>query len=640
MLNQKFSISILILIVITLSVHCLSGQGDTNELIERELRAFDSDSARLDYLYTKVQEAGQEDALSYLIYGKRLATKQSDLTRLAWFLREEGIMKSMSGEYLNGATAFLKSDSIYHILNDTLRRAGAMTNAGLAYYYAGAYDQALSQYFRADEIYRRLNVSKDYSRLLNNLAMCLKHAEQFDDAQIYYRKSIAVKKAIDDKRGIANTYHNLGLLYSEVGKMDESIEALDSALLIYQEIGNEKEYAASALSLGKVLMDGGRIERAYTLISQSHDYFKMNPEHNYELYLSTADMGMVLKKLNQPQRAREFLNQALAMNLKTDNLKERRDLLLSLAGVDVDINNHRSASSLLLEAIAIGDSLNTENRLALIEEMQTRFKVREKEKEIVFAEKELESQEQISKSYRIGLIAALGALILIGALGYFLWLSRRELKEKNRVVEEALEHRELLLKEIHHRVKNNLQVISSLLSMQSFGIEDEKTLDLVREGKDRVKSMALIHQSLYQDENLIGVRSSEYIQKLSQSLFQSYNVDPDRIQLTTDIEELQMDVDTMIPLGLILNELISNALKYAFEDGEPGEIQICLKQRELDTILEVKDDGKGVPGHFDLDQTTSMGYLIVKDFCQKLRATIDVEAIDGTRIRIKIPKRA
>lgn len=151
------------------------------------------------------------------------------------------------------------------------------------------------------------------------------------------------------------------------------------------------------------------------------------------------------------------------------------------------------------------------------------------------------------------------------------------------------------MKEIHHRVKNNLQIISSLLDLQSLTIQDAQASEAVKESRNRVHSMALIHQNLYNEGNIKGIQIENYINHLAENLFQSYNIQPGKVKLKTDIEQIDLDVDTVIPIGLILNELLSNSLKYAFTNKEAGIILVKLKQLNGSLLLEVKDNGAGFP---------------------------------------------
>jgi two-component sensor histidine kinase len=290
------------------------------------------------------------------------------------------------------------------------------------------------------------------------------------------------------------------------------------------------------------------------------------------------------------------------------------------------------------EAMKLSDSVHSLQRLSLTEEMQTRFEVREKEKDLRITHVELEGERKLSTLYKTAWMISLAVALLIAALGVFLFRSRREIRRKQEIIEVALREKELLLKEIHHRVKNNLQIISSLLSMQSYQSRDPNVSHAMREGQNRVHAMALIHQTLYQNENIIEVDTKEYVDKLVNSLKTAYRLDPQRIRVTTVVEAMKLDVDVMIPLGLILNELITNALKYAFPDGRNGTIEIAMSRQSDEIVLRVKDDGVGMPDTGRLEQTASMGFTLVQDFCAKLNASLHVRSEQGLEVVISIPR--
>jgi two-component sensor histidine kinase len=200
----------------------------------------------------------------------------------------------------------------------------------------------------------------------------------------------------------------------------------------------------------------------------------------------------------------------------------------------------------------------------------------------------------------------------------------------------------VLLKEIHHRVKNNLQIISSLLYLQSRQIEDEPTLDMFIQGQNRVKSMALVHEKLYQSQDLTRIDFAEYIRSLTGYLFQSYDANTRGVHLNIAIDHIFLGVDTAIPCGLIINELVSNALKYAFPSpGEaerelpPGEISIQLQVGADNRLtLTVKDNGIGFPPELDFQNTESLGLQLVNNLVNQLDGTIEFKRNNGTIFRV------
>jgi two-component sensor histidine kinase len=216
--------------------------------------------------------------------------------------------------------------------------------------------------------------------------------------------------------------------------------------------------------------------------------------------------------------------------------------------------------------------------------------------------------------------------------------AQREIAERTRVEEQitaSLWEKEVLLKEIHHRVKNNLQIISSLLSLQAHRVEDSQALEIFQESQDRIRSMALIHEKLYQAHDLARINFGEYIHSLSAYLSQAYSASTRAIALQIQADSISLAVDTAIPCGLMLNELISNALKHAFPHDGPGQVRI-----ELGTgpnhhyTLKVSDNGVGMPPDLDLSTTDSFGLQLVNALVNQLGGAIELDKGKGTEFKI------
>lgn len=219
-----------------------------------------------------------------------------------------------------------------------------------------------------------------------------------------------------------------------------------------------------------------------------------------------------------------------------------------------------------------------------------------------------------------------------------------EIAERKRVEEQlrlSLAEKEVLLKEIHHRVKNNLQVVSALLELQAGSIRDSQARACFRDSQDRIRSMALIHEKLYKDSNLRGVHFGEYLHDLIQHLINTYLPDPDRISLRSDVGEVELEMDEAIPCGLIINELVSNALKYAFPDRRAGEIKVRMHSDDNgDSILTVADDGVGLPAGLDIHTTDTMGLQLVSILAGQLRGDMEAVSKEGTMFTIRFRKGA
>jgi len=205
-------------------------------------------------------------------------------------------------------------------------------------------------------------------------------------------------------------------------------------------------------------------------------------------------------------------------------------------------------------------------------------------------------------------------------------------KENEQEIISSLKEKEVLLKEVHHRVKNNLQVISSILSLQASYVTDENTINILQESQNRIKSMSFIHENLYQRDRFSSIDFSEYIFNLSNNLIHSYRIFDNLVELKFNMEQIHLSLDQAIPCGLIVNELVSNALKYAFsEHNKNGEISIELSIKENRIILMIGDNGVGLPQDFDVEKTETLGLQLVLTLIDQLDAIIEIKRQDGTK---------
>jgi len=199
--------------------------------------------------------------------------------------------------------------------------------------------------------------------------------------------------------------------------------------------------------------------------------------------------------------------------------------------------------------------------------------------------------------------------------------------------------KEALLREVHHRVKNNLQIIISLLNLQSRYMTDEATLSAFRESQNRIKVMAIVHEKLYQSDNLSQIELGEYLRFLATSLFQFFGMSGRGISFSSDIHDIFLAIDSAIPVGLIVNELISNSLKYAFPDGKTGEISLAIQKVDHTLTILFKDNGVGIPSGFDWRNAPSLGLRLVITLVDQLDGTIELDRSSGTAFTIVVKEK-
>ena len=220
-------------------------------------------------------------------------------------------------------------------------------------------------------------------------------------------------------------------------------------------------------------------------------------------------------------------------------------------------------------------------------------------------------------------------------------------KKAEERIKKSMEEKKVLLKEIHHRVKNNLQIISSLLILQRGYIKDKEALRIFIDTQERIRTMALIHERLYQSDDVARVNFPKYIRELVAGLFQAYSCQPDRVQFNIDVEDISLNIDTAIPVGLIINELVSNSLKHAFPGNRKGEVYVKLgksndrgKEGEDSYVLVIGDNGIGFPAGFDYHKSGRLGMTLLDALVKQLYGIVDIEREKGTQFTVKFKQKA
>ena len=254
--------------------------------------------------------------------------------------------------------------------------------------------------------------------------------------------------------------------------------------------------------------------------------------------------------------------------------------------------------------------------------MLTEFETKKKEATI------LSQEHEISQQKKMQWLGA-GIVVLLAGLLAFSFISYRNRSRSNRLLAAKNAENELLMKEIHHRVKNNLEIVSSLLALQSSQIDDPGTKEAMLEGQNRVHSIGIVHQKLYQGPNLGGIEMKDYFLNLSESILDSFGAE-ERVKIELAMSKLNLDIDTAVPLGLIVNELLTNTLKYAFPNGQNGNVRIKLEKQSNGVLhLEVSDNGIGKSG---VIHGTGFGSQLISLLTRQLGGKMGEEINNGTRV--------
>jgi two-component system, sensor histidine kinase PdtaS len=511
----------------------------------------------------------------------------------------------------------------------------AVSSLAMAYRESGAYESGIEACLRGIEIGIQLKRDNENGFFYNELGNLFATLKQWAKSTQYFQKAYALSIQTNYPAGQSVSLRNIisnWIQQKDFRTADSILQicfSLDS--VIGSGIFKSRNYQLKA-KLAELRNEPDQAIDAYRLAWKLMEK-ESNPTDRVTVLLGLAKNYLLT---DQPEQAISYYDQAVqepSQQLSAETLAERYKL-------DAQILARRGAYPQAYQALESYIDYQT-NRLNTditqqITGLQISHETARKEDQIQLLTIASTLAQTKLRTTRIIMIILLVGLVLVSFLGYSLYHTSLLTKRQKALIEKSLREKDILIKEIHHRVKNNLQFISSLLNLQARYVTDPGTVSVLKEGQNRVKSMALIHQNLYQEKNLTGIEVKKYLEVLIQNLFHSYNTSRDRIRLEMNIQELNLDVDTMIPLGLIINELVSNALKYAFPDQRAGCIRIQLQEGTEGLILEVSDDGVGLPGNAQPSTDQSFGFRMIRAFAQQLQAKLIIDSDQGTNISLHI----
>lgn len=572
-----------------------------------------------------------------------------------------------------------------HDVKDSTHHARIYQNLGIAYDIKDNLDSCLLFLNTARNIYKRMRLPLKESFVLNDIAIAYHYRGIYELALRKHYEALALRQKDSDKKLLAQSYNNIGLLYRARKDYTHAVDFLHHSLQLKKEINDEQGIVNTTLNIGSCFQFMKKFDSAY--------YYANLTEKLARKYEKTGDIngavcnkGTALKGLQKFSEAGPLLLQALEQGKKDNNTsiiltclqglgdiyysqkQLQKALLYYREGADIAIASGRWKEQLssFLGTIAdcyaalqqydeayhysrkyqnLQDTLLNEENLRHINEMNVLYETEQKQKQISQLNEDVTkgtiANKQRIKERNYLLLSSLLLLLLLVVIYISYHHNRKKtakLHEQKQLLEKALADKDVLLKEIHHRVKNNMQIVSSLLDLQSISTKDSQAAEAMKEGKNRVHSMALIHQNLYQHDNLKGINAREYIGQLLIHLKDSYNISATSVQIITTIDDLNIDLDTMIPIGLMLNELITNVFKYAVPNTTHPVLDIALQQKNNTLYLKVKDNGPGFAYADDFKTTKTFGLKMVRAFAQKLKASIAVDNSQGALIELFITK--
>ncbi len=485
------------------------------------------------------------------------------------------------------------------------------------------YNKATNLYLKAVQICEKnkLNYTKN---LYHSLGVLFHLTDNYEKAKIYYTRAIPLERKEKDSVLLARSLANLASINSTQENFKKAEELFLESLkypssfeikrTTYANLGNlkirEKKFNEALVYLKKVTVKN----------PETGD----GPDEIDYSYLLDAKTG-----------ARNFdgidtiVSNAIKLYKSSSDLRDKSILLRSLGNLYQAMGNYEKATSAKDEYIVIYDSLKAKQRDEVVYEMETKYQTQKKEEEIAKQEKE-------KQRLQLFFIVACLTIALLAFLVYQNLRQKNRLKKQKTLLETAVDEKNILLKETHHRVKNSFQIVSSLLYLQSENMKDKEAALAVKEAQNRVKSMVLIHQKLYSKDQLIGIETQEYIEDLVNDIIENQTDTIPNLTTTLSVESTVFSIDSITPLGLIINELITNCIKHAFPSSiENPKIELDFyKQGEM-YVLKVIDNGIGFSNAIS---ENSFGIKLIHALAKKLKGKISFETNNGTHFVMEIHK--
>lgn len=466
----------------------------------------------------------------------------------------------------------------------------------------------------------------------------------FDQAEIYYLKQLKLIEKVNDSQGFISVYTNLARLYFDKDDSKQSNVYLAKLLKISKKVNSDHGMASYYETKSRTLLSDGQFEEAKAHAELAIEkYTNVEGEGNvsfmlgilgkaeigskqYQLAIKHCTEGLELATINERIGGQELACDCLSESYKALGQYENalKFYVLNTKYKDSTYNIENAQKSAQQGMQYDFDKKQLADSLEIVEQnRQTEIE------HITDLEKE--------KRFRIILFAIVGVLFLFILFGYRENRRKKKqavvLNEKNELINKSLHEKEVLLKEIHHRVKNNFQTVSSLLKLQSKNVVDKEALRTISEGQNRIKAMSLIHQKLYQNETISAVSFQEYTEQLIKQITSLFSLR--ELEIEVQANDIELDIDTSIPLGLILNELITNACKYGLCSRDKGKLTVVINKPTGELYkLTVQDSGKGIPKDMDFSNIKSLGLRLVQQLTKQLHGSFNYQYVNGSLFEV------
>lgn len=534
-----------------------------------------------------------------------------------------------------------QSLQLYKTINFTALHAVYILYANI-YYTDGDYKQALNYGLMAlKSALSNGDSSLSLCQINNYIGITLGRLNEHKKAITYYLDALKVAEKHNENDAVLQVMANIVDSYVELKKPEEALAFMRALPAKYLEPGDNESYIYTPLSYLIIYNELKGYAEVQAYCNQILRLIKKRRPSDKMLHKFYALLIGYYLQSGQYASANIYIGTLDSLSRKIgDPYRIQEDHFLRFR-LDTAQRHYKSASEHLLKYQALHDSLFNESISRQIKQLEVEYETEKNKHEITQLNQKNQLQESrldqanLVRNFTIAGIALLSIIVVLLYKQYrHKQQSNRLILQKNEQLQRFLTEKEWLIKEIHHRVKNNFHIVASLLEIQSSYLKNKEALSAIKESQHRIHSMSIIHQRLYQSETLSTIHMPEYIYELVEYLRESYSM-RENIAFSLQIENIELNHARAITLGLILNEAITNAMKYAFTETEEGKITISLVHiSNSQTMLSIADNGRGLPTDFEQKMGTSMGMEMLQGLTDDLGGSLSIETNNGTQIKI------
>ncbi len=584
-------------------------------------------------------------ARSYALKALELARKNRDTTGEALAYNRLGLIAYIQGKYDRAMVLYHKNLTLRLAQQDSSGIASTYLNIGNVYNRQGESVKALDLFYKGLRFCESASsaVLRDQASLHSAIAYTLLQEGKKDKAEEHYLQALFYSKKSGIPESMASTYLDIGNFNARNGDFTKALANYERASSIMERIGDKSGLAGVSNSMGNVLLQNNRFEGSREKYSKT---IRLREEMGdaYGIANGYNNMGTSYAWEGQHQKALEEFEKGLAIADESGFQSLQAMFWENKSYSYEGLGNYKEAFLAYYHFDSISNIMLNEANARQVNELQVQYDTEKKQRQIESLQQKEALQDVLAQKRETQMKALIAGLLLLMGLGVALVFAYRQkqkanalLNEQKLLVEKREKEKELLLRELNHRVKNNLQVIASMLSLQSFQLEDKKAVEAVKEGQSRVEAMFLIHERLYRDEQVTHIDMEHYIQQLLSSISYSFGFTEKDVELKTDVKLKPLEVDTAIPLGLIINELITNAFKHAFKDVKEPQLTISLNEKDEQLKLTILDNGPGLSAGGKQKNELSFGMEMIRSLLKQLRGELKTSSQSGSCFEITLP---